>query len=130
MACGVAVDPPGMTVIATGVVATTVIGVPNVGVKVEVNGVPIVGVTGVPAVAGVVVPLAALVAAIAVWVPRSAMILSGSCPDGNGDTNKPVGSKVGDAFAKQTHKRTSSKPQERPGSGGASAFGILRRSSV
>ena len=64
---GVAVDPPGVTVAGIGViVAITVPGVPKVGKRVAVRGVPTVGVLGVTGVDGVVVPLAMPVAAIAV----------------------------------------------------------------
>jgi hypothetical protein len=71
-----------MTVWGAGVVEPPVTAVPRVAVAFK-------------AAPGVVVPPAMAVLAIAVRVPKSATIFKGSCPAGNGDTNKPVGIKVG-----------------------------------
>src|SRR5574341_667499 len=87
-------DAPGITVTGAGVVAAAVTGVPSVGVSdapVGVMAVPVVAVVGV---AGVPVTASA-VFATAVCVPKSATIFRGSCPAGNGETNRPVGIKVG-----------------------------------
>src|SRR5512139_1616745 len=90
VAWGVGDFVAGTTVEPVTVVAPAVAPVPAKVAVLEaaaaVAGVPVIA-TDVP---GVVVPPAAAVLATAVCVPRSATTCSGSWPDGNGETNRPV----------------------------------------
>ncbi len=100
---GVVVGPLGTTGVkpaAAGVVGTALVGVPGTGVEtpgVEVT--PACGVMTVPTVViacGVpAVPPATDVCAAAVCFANSSIIAIGFSTDGKGETNSPVGSKVG-----------------------------------
>jgi hypothetical protein len=66
------------------------VGVKVMGVTVNVTGVTVSGVTGVPPLAAAVSP-----AAVAVPLAKSSIIFIGLSADGNGATNKSGGIKVG-----------------------------------
>jgi hypothetical protein len=84
---GTTVDAPDVV----GPAVTLPLTVADADEGVEVAGVPVTA-TDVP---GVVVPPASAVLAMAVCVPRLATTCSGSWPEGNGDTNRPVDIRVG-----------------------------------
>ena len=86
------VGPLGSTAAVVATALVGVLGVPGVGVDVVMLTVPVVviacGVTGVP-------PFATVVCAAAVCFANSSICAIGFAAEGKGETNRPVGIKVG-----------------------------------
>jgi hypothetical protein len=90
----VAVGPPGVTVTITGVVATALVGVPGVNAREAVaEAIPVTSVPIVPTAGMSGVPLSAATVWLA-WANCS-IIFIGFSTEGSGETNNPVGIKVG-----------------------------------